>query len=152
MYRKSDQSTITPEKFELPFEGKLSSENRWVIMAELIPWSEFEEEYAQNFSEKMGAIAKPFRMALGALIIKEKLGISDRETIEQIKENPYLQYFLGMSSYSNEAPFDASLMVYFRERIDLNLVNEVNEKMVKNFRKKEEQESEKKTNQVKEKK
>ncbi len=57
-----------------------------------------------------------------------------------------------MSSYSNEAPFDASLMVYFRERIDLNLVNEVNEKMVKNFREKESQESEKKTNQVKEKK
>ncbi len=77
MYRKSNQSDLTPEKFELPFEGKLSSENRWVIMAELIPWSEFEEEYAENFSEKMGAIAKPFRMALGALIIKEKLGISE---------------------------------------------------------------------------
>ena len=97
---------------------ELSSENRWVIMAELIPWSEFEEEYAENFSENMGAIAKPFRMALGSLIIKEKLRISDRETVEQIKENPYLQYFLGMSSYSNEAVFDASLMVYFRERIN----------------------------------
>ncbi|VXD22689.1 transposase (fragment) [Planktothrix paucivesiculata PCC 9631] len=36
-------------------------------------------------------------MALGALIIKEKLGISDRETVEQIKENPYLQYFIGLS-------------------------------------------------------
>jgi hypothetical protein len=33
----------------------------------------------------MGAPAKSFRMALGALIIKEKLGISDRETVEQIK-------------------------------------------------------------------
>ena len=31
-------------------------------------------------------------MALGALIIKEKLGISDRETVEQIKENPYLGF------------------------------------------------------------
>ena len=72
-------------------------------------------------------------MALGSLIIKEKLGISDRETIEQIKENPYLQYFLGMSSYSNEAPFDASLMVYFRERIDKDLVNKINEKMVNNL-------------------
>ena len=56
-------------------------------MAELIPWAEFEEEYAEKFSEKMGAPAKPFRIALGALIIKEKLGISDRETVEQIKEN-----------------------------------------------------------------
>ncbi len=58
-------------------------------MSELIPWTEFEQEYADKFSQKMGAPAKPFRMALGALIIKEKLGTSDRETVEQIKENPY---------------------------------------------------------------
>jgi transposase, IS5 family len=70
-------------------------------------------------------------VALGALIIKEKLGISDRETVEQIKENPYLQYFIGMSSYSNEAPFDASMLVYFRERISVELVNKVNQEMVK---------------------
>ena len=120
MYRKSDQSERSCENFELPFSEKLSPDNRWVIMAELIPWSEFEEEYAENFSEKMGAIAKPFRMAFGALIIKEKLGISDRETIEQIRENPYK-----------------------------DLVNKINEKMVKNFRVKEEEKSKKKTNQVK---
>jgi len=72
-------------------------------MADLIPWQEFEEEYASIFSSEMGAPAKSFRMALGALIIKEKLGITDRETVEQIKENPYLQYFIGMSSYSNES-------------------------------------------------
>jgi hypothetical protein len=51
-------------------------------------------------------------MALGALIIKEILGTSDRETVEQIKENPYLQYFIGMISYSSETPFDASMMVH----------------------------------------
>lgn len=84
---------------------------------------------------------------LRALIIKEKLGTSARETVEQIKENPYLQYFLGMSNYSNEAPFDPSLMVYFRERIDLNLVKTINQKMVKNFSENtQEEESEKKTN------
>ena len=99
---------------------------------------QFEEEYAENFSEKMGPIAKPFRMALGALIIKEKLGNSDREIVEQIRENPYLQYFLGMPSYSNEVPFDATLMVYFRERIDQDMINKVNKKMVENARKKEE--------------
>jgi transposase, IS5 family len=53
-------------------------------------------------------------MALGALIIKEKLGTSDRETVEQIRENPYLQYFLGMSNYTDEEPFDSSMFVYFR--------------------------------------
>lgn len=131
MYRKQKQPPIPPENFELPFEGKLSEDNRWVMMASLIPWSEFEEEYASKFDEEMGAPAKSFRMALGALIIKEKLGISDRETVEQIKENPYLQYFIGMSSYSNETPFDASMLVHFRERISANLVNLVNQEMVK---------------------
>ena len=45
-------------------------------MANMIPWSEFEAEYAEIFSASMGAPAKTFRMALGALIIKGKLGIS----------------------------------------------------------------------------
>jgi hypothetical protein len=131
MYRKSESTPIVSSNFLLPFEGKLSSENRWVIMAGLIPWAEFEEEYSSGFSADMGAPAKSFRMALGALIIKEKLGISDRETVEQIKENPYLQYFIGMSSYSNETPFDASMLVHFRERISAELVNKVNQEMVK---------------------
>ena len=131
MYRKNALSPLEAETFKLPFEGKLSPSNRWVIMANLIPWEEFEEEYAAQFSTQMGAPAKSFRMALGALIIKEKLGISDRETVEQIRENPYLQYFIGLSSYKNEAPFEASMLVHFRERISLELVNKVNRKMVK---------------------
>ncbi len=89
-------------------------------------------------------------MALGALIIKEKLRTSDRETVEHIRENPYLQYFLGMSSYSNSAPFDPSMMVYFRERIDQKLVNDINQKMVKNLTETEEEsQAQKKTNQEK---
>jgi hypothetical protein len=73
-------------------------------------------------------------MALGALIIKEKLGISDRETVEQIRENPYLQYFIGQSTYSNELPFDPSLLVHFRQRISAKLINKVNERMVEKVR------------------
>ncbi len=130
MYRKSAEEIIATEKFEF---GKLSADNRWVVMAKQIPWTEFEEEYAKNFSDKdHGAPAKSFRMALGALIIKERLGMSDIETVEQIKENPYLQYFLGMSTHSNEALFDASMLVHFRKRIDGELMNKINRKMVKN--------------------
>ncbi|MCZ8250542.1 transposase, partial [Microcystis sp. LE19-195.1E] len=134
MYRKSELPSTPPENFELPFEGKLSQDNRWVIMANLIPWSEFEAEYASLFSEEMGAPAKTFRIAMSALIIQERLGISDRETVEQIRENPYLQYFIGLTNYQIEAPFDASMMVYFRKRIKLNLLNKINQEMVKKGR------------------
>ena len=121
MYRKASETPTRPENFELPCSVKLSQDNRWVIMASLIPWSEFEAEYAENFAEEMGAPDLAFRVALGSLIIKEKLGISDRETVEQIKENPYLQYFIGRHEYSNEPPFDPSLLVTFI--LDLNLTN-----------------------------
>ena len=70
-------------------------------------------------------------MALGALIIKEKLGTSDEETVEQIRENPYLQYFLGLSEYSDKAPFEASMMVHFRKRLNLEIVGRISEQIVK---------------------
>ncbi len=73
-------------------------------------------------------------MALGALIIKERLGTSDEETVEQIKENPYLQYFLGLSEYTNEAPFEASMLVHFRKRLSRELVGRINEQIVLNRR------------------
>jgi len=91
----------------------------------------FVAEYAQNFTVSTGAPAKSFRIALGALIIKERLGTSDSETVEHIRENPYLQYFIGMTTYSDDSPFDSSMFVHFRQRIGVNLVNKINEKMVK---------------------
>lgn len=105
------------ETFHLPFGGKLDPNNRWVKLAETIPWHVAEELYAKKFPSKRGAPALTVRMALGALIIKEKLGLSDVETVEQIKEGPYLQYFIGLEAFQYEAPFDASLMTHFRKRI-----------------------------------
>ena len=93
------------EDFALPFDGKLRSDNRWVKMAKFIPWKQFDSSYAKCLSgSKMGSPALSVRIAIGALIIKERLGTSDEETVEQIRENPYLQYFLGfkdvITSYS----------------------------------------------------
>jgi hypothetical protein len=69
VYRKAELAPLPALDFELANGSKLSSDNRWVKMAELIPWSEFESEYAANFPTEKGAPAKSFRMALGALII-----------------------------------------------------------------------------------
>ena len=133
MYRTSCPGQLSFENFYLPFGGKLSGENRWVKLAELIPWEEVETTYAEQFSSEMGAPAKPFRMALGSLIIKEKLGTSDDETVEQIRENPYLQYFLGLSEYQDAAPFDSSMLVHFRKRLGLELIAEVNKAVVRSM-------------------
>ena len=64
-------------------------------MADKVPWEQFEEKYAALFPSDTGNVAKPLRMALGALIIQTKYGFSDKELVEQLIENPYYQYFIG---------------------------------------------------------
>lgn len=133
MYRKSNSAQQVFD-FYLPFGGKLNPKNRWIIMSEQIPWEEIEEEYFEHFSRNQtGNPALPVRVALGALIIKERLGITDRETVEQIRENPYLQYFLGLGGYSDKEPFHHTTMVHFRRRLNKEILSKVNAKMVFKF-------------------
>lgn len=128
MYRKNDSDQLTFENFYLPFGGHLRGDNRWVILSEQIPWPHIEQAYGELFPSDEGCPAKSARLAFGALFIKERLGTSDRETVEQIKENPYLQYFIGMMEYNDEqAPFDPSLMTHFRKRFSQAMLAEINE-------------------------
>ncbi len=118
------------EDFQLQHGFHLDENNRWVILSKLIPWSDFEEQYASLFDKKIGAPAKSFRLALGSLLIQQILNITDRETVEQIKENPYLQYFLGLNSYEYKAPFNPSMLVYFRQRINQEIIDKINRQIV----------------------
>ena len=63
-----------------------------------------------------GHPAHPAKIALGALIIKQRLKCSDEWTVRHVNENPYLQYFLGLKEYTSKCPFGASTMVEFRKR------------------------------------
>lgn len=112
MYRINRQMQI--EDFVFPY-GQLDANNEWVKLAELVPWEEAEEAYAKQFVNN-GHPAHPARMALGALIIKQKLKCSDEWTVRHVSENPYLQYFLGLKEYTSKCPFGASTMVEFRKR------------------------------------
>lgn len=128
MYRQPAVNQLAFEDFILPFGGKLRHDNRWVILAKQIPWAAVETAYAQQFSqEDLGSPAKSSRLALGALIVKERLGVTDRELVEQIAENPYLQYFLGLMEYQHEAPFHHSLLTTFRKRFTHDSLGAINE-------------------------
>jgi hypothetical protein len=128
MYRKHHNGQLSIEEFHVPFGGTLDPENRWVKFSALMPWVELEETYATQFNPTTGAPAKPVRVAFGALFIKQRLGLTDEETVEQVRENPYMQFFLGFSGYSSKPPFDPSMMVHFRKRFteeDLKRINEL---------------------------
>lgn len=131
MYQHNEQQMIFSDDFFLPFGGRLNPDNRWVVMASLIPWAEVEEAYIQTLGDaNQGSDAYSARLALGSLIIKERLGLSDDETVEAITENPYLQFFIGLHAFQEKAPFHSSSMTHFRKRFDAELINGLNESII----------------------
>ncbi len=116
MYRPDSLGQLEFPDFYLPFSGHLDPNNRWVILSKLVPWKLAEEIYLDSLCDDFGAPALPARVAFGALLIKERLGLTDRETVEAIRENPYLQFFIGYEEFTQTSPFDASVMVDFRKR------------------------------------
>ena len=134
MYSHSQRQLMIQED-EFNFSGiKLNSKNRWVRLSNLIPWDEVEEEYVKNFQQiRRGGEARSARFALGTLIIKEQLNLSDRETVQQIRENPYLQYFLGEKQYNYDISLDASSLTYFRKRFSSESLKDLNRRIVSQY-------------------
>lgn len=123
--KKTLQTELPLFEFKLPFGGYLNASNRWIKLAQMVPWDKAEEDYSRHFGDT-GNDALPVRVALGALIIKERLKLTDEETVAQIQENPYLQYFIGYKEYTTKAPFDSSLMVHFRARFSSDILIQMN--------------------------
>ena len=130
MYKFDRNHQFKLSDFNQPIGLKMNPENRWVKKAAAIPWNEIEEKYAALFPGKKGMPAKPLRTALGALIIQKQYGYSDRELVEQIRENPYYQFFIGLPGYQDEEPFVPSLLVEFRKRLTDDILGDINEMII----------------------
>lgn len=139
MYQKKSKQVSFDENPHSFIGVRLNPENRWIKLAELVPWDKLEGHYHRTFANpKVGNPAKTCRMAIGSLIIKEKMGLSDVETVEMIAEHPYLQYFIGLHTFADRTPFDASTMTYFRKRMTPEILCEINQMIVEAGRKAQE--------------
>ena len=75
------------------------------------------------------------RIALRALIIQTQLKTTDEVTVELIEENPYLQYFLGLASYTLEPIRESSSLSRIRQRLSKEDWQAINELVVDRFKK-----------------
>jgi IS5 family transposase len=117
MIRYTSQKQIAIEEFKTPLETKLSRENRWVKLAEALPWDKLAAIYHRALSATKGRQSVCARIVIGAMIIKHLLELSDEGTLESIQENMYQQYFLGLRQYQYAPVFDSSLFVTIRKRL-----------------------------------
>ena len=74
--------------------------------------------------------AKEARLVIGAVIIKHKLKLSDEETVAQIQENPYLQYFCGFKGFSIQTPLAPSLFVEIRKRMGIDVFEQLHQAII----------------------
>ena len=130
MIQKTIKSQLKIEEFIEEFHIKLDPSNRWIVLGNLLPWEAMEEVYYSKLNSKEGAPCIKARIVIGAMIIKHKLKLSDRECIEYIRENPYAQSFLGLSNYTEQDVFDRSLFTLIRNRIGVEEFDKFNSMLI----------------------
>ena len=125
------------EEFKTPFQVRLDKDNRWVKLGESIPWDALASIYYRSMSSDMGAPAIDARIVIGSMIIKHKLKLDDREVIESIRENMYMQIFLGLKEYTYEDVFDRSLFTTLRNRLGADKFDAMTRQIILRSQKKE---------------
>ncbi len=130
MIRYISQKQLPLEGFDTPPGMIPDSNNRWAKLGDCIPLDELSESYYKMLRSSIGRPAKDARIVIGAVIIKQKLSVSDEETVEQIRENPYLQYFIGLKGFQAKAPFASSLLVEIRKRMGQTVFDEFHEAII----------------------
>ena len=81
--------------FYSTFEEQLNHQHPLYILANTIQWNVFDEAFSKHYSKTMGAPAKPIRLMVSLLILKQLRNLSDESVVEQWSENAYYQYFSG---------------------------------------------------------
>ncbi|MCK5678381.1 MAG: IS5 family transposase [Flavobacteriaceae bacterium] len=130
MIKYTPTNQLTLDMFSHPFEKELLPNNRWVKLSKVIPWDELAGVYAKQLDSNFGRESIDIRMVIGALIVKHKMGLDDRGTVEMISENIYLQYFCGLSSFQTKNPFHPTVFVDIRKRMGASSFDKWNELVI----------------------
>ena len=127
------EKQLSIKVFKTPFQTELSSDNRWVELASIVPWDSFANHYISLMDTKHGRPGISPRIVLGALIIKHKENLSDQKTILAIQENVYMQFFVGLKEFQTKKVFDSSLFVMIRKRIGKTAFDTLNAHLIKSL-------------------
>lgn len=111
------QKSTSQLGFYSTFEEQLSHGHPLYILANTIDWKIFDEAFKKHYSASQGAPAKPIRLMVSLLILKQLRNLSDESVVEQWAENAYYQYFGGEQLFSVKPPCVATELVEFRKRI-----------------------------------
>ena len=85
-------------------------------LSKRIPWDDIDKHFSGLYHHS-GRPAKPVRLMVSLLILKQLYDLSDESIVEKWVENPYYQFFSGETLFQWEFPCHPTDLVYFRKRI-----------------------------------
>lgn len=111
----------SPDKHQLNLlkqhlENLINPNHPLCNLTKRIPWDDLEKHFGSHYHYS-GRPAKPIRLMISLLILKQLHDLSDETIVERWVENPYFQYFSGETIFQWEFPCHPTDLVYFRKRI-----------------------------------
>ena len=107
----SQRSFLYPDLID-----QLDPKDPLLLLAKKIPWEQLENDFTPFYAER-GRPAKPIRLMVGLLILKQVENLSDERVVEEWRRNPYFQAFCGMKTFQWKLPCEPSDFCHFRKRI-----------------------------------
>ena len=130
MYDYISENQQKIEEFKTDFELALDPKNRWIQLSSITPWDDLVKEYTRSLNPKYGTPGLNPRVAVGSLIVKHKLNLSDEETVRTIQENIFIQYFLGLDRYHPKPLFHPAVFVDLCKRMGVANYDKVSKKII----------------------
>ena len=91
--------------------------NELVVLRQIIPWQMIIDKLVQFYDSKNGRIGKSLRTMVAIIILSKLRQLSDREIINQVKENRYMQYFCNVSDEELMTFLNPSTLCVIRKRL-----------------------------------
>lgn len=97
--------------------AKLAETNRWLKLADALPWEKLDAEYGRYFAAGQGRPAKDSRLVCGLLLVKRLKNVSDEDAVLEFMESPYIQAFCGQEYFALEDVTNPGILSERRKRL-----------------------------------
>ena len=98
-------------------EHIIDAMNELVLVRQVIPWPRLIEPLVSFYDPHRGRWGASLRILVALLIVAKLRQLSDREVIQQVKENRYLQYFCNVPDAGLRTFLNPSVLSKFRTRL-----------------------------------
>ena len=114
---KQKAATPQSELFGAHLSELLNRKHPLYVLAEGIDWSQFDAAIDACYAEELGRPGVNTRLMVGLLYLKHAYDESDESLVARWVENPYWQFFCGLSYLQHELPIDPSSLSKWRKRV-----------------------------------